>query len=74
MRQEAKHPLLGGTDILVFLSIFMKSQASSTFEAMNSAHLSMFQKDVKPSDQKRWRTMTFLDSPQGIRSSLHLLR
>ena len=37
----------------------MKRQASSTFEAMNSAHLSMCQKDVKPSVQKRWRTMAF---------------
>ena len=37
----------------------MKSQASSTFEAMNSAHLSKFQKDVWPSVQKTWRTMTF---------------
>ena len=41
--QEAKHPLLVGTVILVFLSIFTKGQASSTFEAMNSVHLSMCQ-------------------------------
>ena len=46
--QETKRPLLVGTVILVFLSIFTKSQASSPFEAMNSAHLSMCQKDVKP--------------------------
>ena len=45
--------------ILVFLSIFTKSHASSPFEAMNSAHLSMCQKDVRPSVQKRWRTMAF---------------
>ena len=38
--QEAKRPLLVGTVILVFLSIFTKSQASSPFEALNSAHLS----------------------------------
>ena len=37
----------------------MKSQASSPFEAMNSANLSMCQKDVRPSLQKRWRTMAF---------------
>ena len=36
-----------------------KSQASSPFEAMNSAHLLMCQKDVRPSVQKRWRTMSF---------------
>ena len=53
----AKRPLLVGTVILVFLSIFKKSQASSPFVAMNSAHLSMCQKDVRPSVQKRWRTI-----------------
>ena len=45
VRREAKRPLLVGTVILVFLSIFTKSQASSPFEAVNSAHLSMCQKD-----------------------------
>ena len=59
VRREAKHPLLVATFILVFLSIFMKSQASSPFEAMNSAHVSMGQTDVRPSVQKRWRTMAF---------------
>ena len=59
LRREAKRPLLVGTVILVFLSIFTKSQASSTFEALNSAHLSMFQKDVRPSVKKWWRTMAF---------------
>ena len=57
LRRENKLPLLVGTVILVFLSIFTKSLASSPLEAMNSAHLSMCQKDVKPSVQKRWRTM-----------------
>ena len=57
--REAKRPLLVGTVILVFLSIFTKSQASSPVEAMNSAHLSMCQKDVRPSLQKWWRTMSF---------------
>ena len=59
VRREAKRPLLVGTVILVFLSIFTKSQASSPFETMNSAHLSMCQKDVRPSVQKWWRTMAF---------------
>ena len=59
VRREAKRPLLIGKVILVFLSIFTKSQASSPFEAKNSAQLSMCQKDVRPSVQKRWRTMTF---------------
>ena len=59
MRREAKLSLLVGTVILVFLSIFTKSQASSPFEAMNSAHLLMCQKDVRPSVQKTLRTMAF---------------
>ena len=59
VRREAKHPLLVGTVILIYLSIFTKSQASSPFEAMNSAHLSMCQKDVRPSVQKRSWIMAF---------------
>ena len=59
VRREAKRPLLVGTVILVFLTNFTKGQASSPFEAMNSAHLSMCQKDVRPSVQKRWRTKAF---------------
>ena len=57
--QEAKPPLLVGTVILVFLSIFTKSQASSPFEALNSAQLSKSQMDMRPSVQKRLRTMAF---------------
>ena len=57
--QEAKHPLLVGTVILVFLSIFTKSQALSPFEALNSAPLSKSQMDVRPSVQKRLRTLAF---------------
>ena len=57
--REAKRPLLVSTVILVFLSVFMKSQASSPFEALNSALLSKSQMDVRPSVQKRLRTMAF---------------
>ena len=57
--REAKLPLLDGTVTLVFLSIFTKSQASSPFEALNSARLSKSQMDVRPSVQKRLRTMAF---------------
>ena len=56
---EGKRPLLVGTVIFVFLSIFTKSQALSPFEALNSVHLSMCQKDVRPSVKKWWRTMAF---------------
>ena len=57
--QEAKRPLFVSKIILVFLSIFRKSQASSTFEALNSVYLSNSKMDVRPSVQKRWRTMAF---------------
>ena len=56
---EAKLPLLLGTVILVFLSIFTKSHASAPFEALNSAQLSKSQLDVRPCVQKRLRTMAF---------------
>ena len=59
MSREAKHPSLVGTFILVLLSIFTKSQASSPLEALNSAHLSKSQMDVRPSVQKWLRTMAF---------------
>ena len=57
--REARRPLLVGTIILVFLSIFTKSQASSPFEALNSGHPSKSQMDVGPSVQKRLRPMAF---------------
>ena len=72
--REAKLPLLVGTVILVFLSVFTNSQASSPFEALNLAHLSKSQMDVRPSVQKKMRTLPFLGSPQGIQTSLHLVR
>ena len=70
--REAKRPLLVGTVILVFLSIFTKSQASSPFEALNSVPLSKSQLDVRASVQKRLRTMAFSRVSTGdsdIRSS-----
>ena len=59
MRREAKRLLLVGTVILVFLSIIRRRQASSPFEALNSAQLLMCQMDVSPSVQKRWRAIDF---------------
>ena len=59
VRWEAKCPLLFCTVILVFLLIFTKSQASSPFEALNSAHLSKYEMDVRPSVHKRLRTKAF---------------
>ena len=59
LRREVKRPIFVGTVILVFLSILTKSQASSPFEALNSAQLSKSQMDVRPSVQKTLRTMAF---------------
>ena len=61
----AKGPLLVGTVLMVFLSIFMNSQASSPFEALNSVHLSKAQMDVRPSVQKTLRTMAFSRVSKG---------
>ena len=63
--REARRPLLVGTGILVFLSIFTKSQASSPFEALNSAYISKSQIDVRPSVQKRLRTVAFSKGSTG---------
>ena len=57
--RDAKRHGLVGTVILVFLSIFTKSKRSSPFEALNSTQLSKSQMDVRPSVQKRLRTMAF---------------
>ena len=59
MRQDTKAHFLVGTVILGFLSVFKKSQASSTFEAVNSVCLSRYQNDVIPPIQMRPRTMHF---------------
>ena len=53
MRRETEHPFLVATVILRFLSIFKKSQASSPFEALNSACLSKYQRDVRPPVQMK---------------------
>ena len=65
VRREAKRPLLVGTIILVFLSIFTKRQASSPFEELNSVHLSKSQMDVRPSVQKRLKNMAFFRVSTG---------
>ena len=56
VRQETKAHFLVGTVILVFLSIFKKSQALSPFEALNSLCLSRYKSDVIPPIQMRRRT------------------
>ena len=50
---------LVGTVILGFLSIFKKSQASSTSETLNSVCLLRCQRNVRPPVQMRHRPMAF---------------
>ena len=59
MRQETEFHFLVGTVILVFLSIFKKSQASSPYEALNSFCLSRGQRDVRNPVQMRWTRTAF---------------
>ena len=53
VRGEMDCPFPVGIEILGFLSIFKKSQASSPFEPLNSVCLSSFQRDVRPPVQMR---------------------
>ena len=54
VRWETQGPFLVATVILEFLSIFKKSQASSPFEALNSACPSRCQRNLRPPVQM-WR-------------------
>ena len=53
VRQEREFHFLVGTLILVFLSIFKKSQVSSPYEVLNSVCLSRVQRDVRHPVQMR---------------------
>ena len=61
VRQESEVHVLVGTVILQFLSISKKSQASSSYEALNSVGLSSGQRDVRTPVQMR-RTPTAFSS------------
>ena len=59
MRWETKHPFLASTEILGFLSIFKKSQASSPFLSIELHELLKVSRDVKPPVQMREGTRVF---------------
>ena len=59
MRQETEVHFLVGTVILGFPSIFKKSQALSSYEALNSVCLSRGQRDVRPPVQMRGTPTAF---------------
>ena len=69
--QETEVHFLVGTVILVFLSIFKKSQASSPYEALNSVCLSRGQRDVRPPVQMR-RTPTAFSRVSTVDSDMPL--
>ena len=59
LKQETEVHFLVGTVILGFLSIFKKSKASSTLEALNSVCLLRFQSYMIPPVQMRQRPTAF---------------
>ena len=59
LRCETQGPFPVTTGILVFLSIFKESQALSHFEALNSAFLSSYQRDVRLPVKMRRGTSAF---------------
>ena len=59
MRRESEDHFLVGTVILGFITIFKKCQASSKFEAVNSAWLSSCQSHVRPIFEMKWRPRAF---------------
>ena len=65
VRQETEGPYLVATVILGFLSISKKSQALSSFEALNYLCLSNCQRDVMPSVQMRWVPRAFCSFSTG---------
>ena len=68
MRRDTECHFLVGIVILGFLTIYKKGQASSTFEALNSACHSRFQKDVRPPVEMRARLGLSVWSLQGFRN------
>ena len=65
VRWETEGPFLDATVILGFLLIFKKSQASSPFEALNSACLWRCQRDVRPPVQMKRGPRAFSGASTG---------
>ena len=74
VRQEMEDRFLVATAILAFLSIFNKSQALPTFEALNSMCLSRCQRDVRSPVQMREGARPFFNVSTGIQTSFHFVR
>ena len=59
VRSETEGHFIVGKVILGFLTVFKMSQASSTFEALNSASFLRCHRDVRPLVKMRWRPRAF---------------
>ena len=70
VRLETGGLLLVGTVIWGFLTIFKRSQASSTFEALNSVCLSRCHRDVRPIVETSWRPRAFCSVSTGESDTL----
>ena len=68
MRRETEGHFLVGLVILGFLTIYKNRHASTTFEALNSACHSWFQKDVRPPVEMRGRLGLSVGSLEGFRN------
>ena len=74
VRLETQGLFPGATVILGFLSVFKRSQALLPFESLNSAFLSSV-KELGGLLSRGVRDLgLFLESPQGIQTTLHLVR
>ena len=72
--REAKNPFLVGTVILVFLSIFMKSQASSPLKHWTQRTTRSLKWMWGPLSRRGWELWLSLGTPQAIQTSVHLVR
>ena len=59
VRRVTQYPFLVATELLGYLSVFKKCQASSPFKAMNSMGLKMFQRYVRLPVQMRREPRAF---------------
>ena len=70
---ETKRPFLVSTEILGFLSIFKKCQASAPFEALNTVGLSRCQGTGGPLSSRGWDLGLSLGTAQNIQTSLYIV-
>ena len=74
VRWETQGPFPVASGILGFLSLLKRSQASSPFEGLNFTCLWRCQRDVRPPVEVRWGSRPLSRFPEGICTSLHLVR